>query len=236
MPPSLTRLIIVYISLPIIVAFFFYLAYKVLKRSKQRISKIFGAFYISIAIGNTINLFYAPLDVTYAKLIIIILHIFTIFFIFLGLIFILVANLIILSSTISFTTKKQNILMVFYAILLGGMFVFIPFGEIDANIEGYPVWSPIFFTYVMLVVSLMTVIPILYTSFLIIKNFENKALKKRWMYFIIGFLGLLALLYGIMVANLMNLEFIRTGNTIYSLTVIIWVLLMYYGIGKQLKN
>ena len=236
MAPTLTRLIIVYISLPIIAIFFLYLAYKILKRSKERISRIFGTFYISSALGNIINMIYAPLDVEVFEPLIIILHVFTLFFIFFGFVFIVISNLIILSSTISFTTKKQNLLIVIDGILLAGMVLFIPFGGIDANIEGYPVWHPFFFLYVISVVSLNIGFPILYTSYRIYQNFSSEILKKRWSYYIIGLIGLMALLYGIIIANFLDIGIIRVINTVYSLTVIIWVLLIYYGIGKQLKN
>ncbi|MFX1275573.1 MAG: hypothetical protein ACFFBP_04025 [Promethearchaeota archaeon] len=240
MAPPTIRLIIVYISLPIVVVFFLYLAYKILKRSKQRISKIFSALYISTAFGNIINMFYAPLEVLYFELLIIVLHVLTLFFIFFGIIFILVSNLIILSSTTAFTATKQNLIIIFYGILLGCMALFIPLNGISVNrefiSEGYPIWTWFFFLYVVCVVTGIGVIPILYTSFKIYRNFTNEMLKKKWLYYIIGVIGLLILLYGIMIANLLNIYIIRVINTVYSLSVILWVLLMYYGIGRQLKS
>jgi len=236
MAPTLNRLIIVYIALPIIVIFFLFLGYKILKRSKERISRIFGTFYISSALGNIINMIYAPLDVEIFEPLIIILHVLTLFFIFFGFVFIVISNLIILSSTISFTTKKQNFIIAVDAILLAAMVLFIPFGGIDANLEGYPVWHLYFFVYVISVVTLGIAFPILYTSYKIYQNFTSEILKKRWSYYIVGLIGLMVLLYGIMIANFADIDLIRVINTVYSLTVIIWVLLIYYGIGKQLKK
>ena len=232
---SVPRLILIVFALPIVAAVFLYLAHKILKRSKQRLSKIFSMFYIFTAIANIVNIIYAPMPHDWLILIII-LHVITLFSIFFSLIFVLVSNLIIISSTVIFTVEKQNRIIYIYALLLAGMVAFVPFGFIDINDDGFPVWNPIFFIYVFSVFTCIAVIPVLYTSKTIYKSFQNKMLRKKWQLFIIGLIGLLILFYGIMVANLLNFEIVRLFNSIYSFTIIVWNLMIYYGIGRQIKE
>jgi len=120
-----------------------------------------------------------------------------------------------------------------------------PFFGVQIYSSGYPGWEPIFFIYLFVTVTCFAIIPIFYTSFKIHNRFENKNLKKKWYYYIIGSLGLVIfILYPILILNLLTpimeethlLDTLRLIVTIISLTVFLWGYLMYYGIGFKLKQ
>jgi hypothetical protein len=117
---------------------------------------------------------------------------------------------------------------------------------VDITTSGRIGWKPVFFVYLILVISGFTIFPVIYTSFKIYFRFETKALKKKWLFYLIGSLGLvLCNLYPVYILNLLtyilpeeNLYLIslRSILSILALSVIIWALFMYYGIGFKLKK
>ena len=55
------RIITIYVAQGLVVAWFAYLAYKILKRDRKRLNVIFAGFYISAVIGLIFNFIYGPL-------------------------------------------------------------------------------------------------------------------------------------------------------------------------------
>jgi hypothetical protein len=111
--------------------------------------------------------------------------------------------------------------------------------------SGRPGWTLIFFIYVILITSGFSIIPIIITSFKIYHRFETNALKRKWFYYLIGSLGLIIFnLYPIQILNLLTgilpendvLDTLRLVIVASGVSVILWVLLMYYGIGSKLKD
>ena len=189
---------------------------------------------------------YAIINTDY---IVIILHFLSVFFVNFGLIFIVVVNMIILESTIVFSVKRQNRYILFYGIILFiGMLILIiyPFEGVTMHSSGYLKWNPYFFIYLFSIVNFLAIIPIFYTSFKIYSKFETKELKRKWFYYLIGSLGLVIFnLYPVDILNLLTyimeenqgfLDILRSLISILGITVILWVSLMYYGIGSKLKK
>jgi bacteriorhodopsin len=87
----------------------------------------------------------------------------------------------------------------------------------------------------MTIITIFSVIPILYTALKIYNKFEDKTLKERWVYFIIGTVGLIIYLYGVYINNLINLPTARFAFSLFGLTVFVWMYLIYYGIGRQIE-
>ncbi|MFX1380359.1 MAG: hypothetical protein ACFFA4_14835 [Promethearchaeota archaeon] len=241
------RLIMIYVFLGILVLYFSIITYKVLKRKRQRLNIILSGFFISVSIGFILNMVYATLT---DAVTILILNIFTNYFIFFGPVFLLIVNMIILQSTLIYSVKRQNRYILFYGILLfAGMLLLVILGEIfdvDGNpilgvqiIYNAPKWGPVFFIYVASVMTIFTIIPINYTNFKIYFQFETKALKRKWLFYLFGFLGLTALLYLGIIFNVLDANDFPEVRFIISLSissVIIWGYMMYYGMGSQLKK
>ena len=232
------RIITVYIAQGVILLAFLYLAIRILLRDRKRLNVIFAGLYISPVIGLLINFVYAPLtDVN----IVLILNFFTNFGIFYAPIFIVVFDLILLKSEKVISTGKQLVILIVYGIAMFGMliFIFIPdFGiTIDQGTNWSPVWSLPFFTYVVLVETIGALIPSLIFSFQIYKKFEDEVLKKKWRFFIFGFIALMTFMYAIFISNYLGDPTIRLIIGIMGLILaILGGFLMYFGVGQQIEK
>ncbi len=237
----------IYAFLGILAVYFLIIAYKVLKRRKQRLNLITSGFYISVSIGFILNMVYAAMT---DRITILILNFLTNYFIFFGAVFLLIVNMIILESTLIYSVKRQNKYILFYGILLfAGMLILVLLGEIfDAPdvpflgvkiIGGAPKWGPIFFAYIISIATIFTFIPINYTNFKIYSRFETKALKRKWFYYLLGFLGITVFFYLLCLYNFLDPEIyadVRSIISILASSLIIWGYMMYYGIGIKLKE
>ena len=232
------RIITVYIAQGVILLAFLYLAIRILLRDRKRLNVIFAGLYISPVVGVLINFIYAPLtDVN----IVLILNFFTNFGFFYAPIFIVVFDLILLKSEKVISTGKQLLILIIYGIAMFGMliFLFIPGFEVTINQDtGWsPEWSLPFFLYVVLVETIGALIPSLYFSFQIYKKFEDEVLKKKWRYFIFGFIALMTFMYAIFISNYLGDPTIRLIIGIMGLILaILGGFLMYFGVGKQIEK
>lgn len=241
---DIVRIILVYVIQGVVVIYFSILAYQIIKRKRQRLNLIFSAFFTCVIIGNILNMIYAVLPLHLEELIEI-LHFLTLFFVFFAIIFIPIVNMIILESTLIYSVKRQNRHIMFYGLLLFfGMLILILLQDVfdwqvglKIDPSGYPRWSLVFFLYVISITSSFAIIPIIYTNWRIYKSFQTKELKKKWLYYFIGSLGVFSIAYSIMIANLLGntIPWFRLIISIFGISIIIWVHLMYYGIGSKLK-
>ena len=238
------RIITVYIAQGVILVAFLYLAIKILLRDRKRLNVIFAGLYISPAIGVLINFLYAPMT---DEFIVPILNFFTNFGFFYAPIFIVVFDLILLKSEKIISTSKQLMILIIYGIAMFGMifFLFIPgYGvTINQGTGWSPVWSLPFFLYVVFVETIGALIPSLYFSFQIYKKFEDEQLKRKWRFFIFGFIALMTFMYMIFISNTFSDPATTDGSTfrliIGVLGLILVVLggfLMYFGVGKQIEK
>ncbi len=223
------------------------IAYKIIKRKRQRLNIITSGFFISLSIGFILNMVYYVMS---DRLAILILNFLTNYFIFFGAVFLFIVNMIILESTLIYSVKRQNRYILLYGFLLFmGMLILVVFGEMYDNstepflgvqiIKGAPKWGLIFFIYVIVIMSSFTIIPIIYTNFKIYFRFETKTLKRKWFCHLVGFLGLSVLFYLMCIYNLLDPEkdaSFRSIISIFSISAIVWGYLMYKGIGTKLKS
>ncbi|MFX0005915.1 MAG: hypothetical protein ACFFA7_04715 [Promethearchaeota archaeon] len=243
--PTLSRLIVI-LALGILALDFFIIAFQILRRKRQRFHFITSGFYISLSIGFVLNLIYAAINNTVA---ILILNFLTNFFIFFGVVFLFIVNMIILESALIYSIKRQNRYIILYGSLLfiGMLFLVImsyiipdyePFFGILINVNGIPQWGAIFFTYILLMVTGFCIVPIIYTNFKIYFRLETKALKRKWIAHLVGFLGLSVDFYLIIIYNLLDPDIFSTIRSIISISfisVVLWGYLMYRGIGIRLR-
>ncbi|HUW89977.1 MAG TPA: hypothetical protein VMV43_05600 [Candidatus Nanopelagicaceae bacterium] len=241
---TLGRFLTVYIAQGVILVAFLYLAIRILQRDRKRLNVIFASLYISPAIGVLINFIYAPLtDIP----IVLLLNFFTNFGFFYAPIFIVVFDLILLKSEKVILTSKQMIILIIYGIAMFGMlfFIFLPgFGvTINEETNWSPVWSLPFFIYVALVETIGALIPSLYFSFQIYKKFEDEVLKKKWRFFIFGFIALMTFMYAIFISNTLANPATSNGSTFRLIIGVVGLILailggflMYSGVGKQIEK
>ncbi|MFX1501562.1 MAG: hypothetical protein ACFFDH_11420 [Promethearchaeota archaeon] len=224
--------------------YFSILTILILRRKKQRTHLIFSGFFLCTIIGLIFNMIYAAITIDY---IVIILHFLSDFFVFFGLIFILILHIIILKPPMLSSVKRQNSYMIFYGILLFlGMLILIlpPFEGVSIHNSRYIKWKPYFFIYSYSIVTCMAIIPIFYSSFKIYFKLETEVLKRKWFYYLLGSLGLVVfVLYPYHISNLLvyimekNMSFLNIlwiVESILGLSVVLWVSLMYYGIVTML--
>lgn len=229
-----SRFIMIYIAQSIFVVYFTLITLQILKRKRQRLNVIFSFFFITIIIANILNMIYATMT---NETIILIFNFFTNFFLCFGPIFILVVNMLILESTIIFSVKRQNRYILYYGLLLLlGMAIFYIFGGVSVTSEFRPKFSLIFLIFILIITAALVVIPIISTSLKIFFSFEMKALKRKWIFYVIGFLGSISIAYLFFVNNYLDNANFRLLIAIYSISVILWGYLMYYGIGFKLKK
>ncbi len=232
------RIITVYIAQGVIFLVFLYLAIRILLRDRKRLNVIFAGLYISPAIGLLINFIYAPMT---DEFIVLILNFFTNFGLFYAPIFIVVFDLILLKSEKVISTSKQLIILFIYGIAMFSMvfLLFIPgFGvTINPGTNWSPVWSLPFFLYVVFIETIGALIPSLYFSFQIYKKFEDEVLKRKWRFFIFGFIALMTFMYAIFISNFLGDPTIRLIIGIMGLMLaILGGFLMYFGVGKQIEK
>jgi len=234
-----TRAFTIYGAQGILLAFFIFLAYKILKRDRKRLNIIFSLFYLSVVIGLLVNFIYAPIE---DDCIVRILNFFTNFFIYFAVVFLVVFELILLKSEKVITFPKQLLIILIYGIALFCMIflVFINGWGVSLSTKEAtllsPVWSIPFFIYVVLVVTLGGIIPILYFALQISKKFEDEMLRKRWKFFIIGVCALFVFMYGIFISNMLDEPPIRTAMGALGLILAITGgYLIYYGVGKSIE-
>ncbi|MFX0141441.1 MAG: hypothetical protein ACFFDN_47830 [Candidatus Hodarchaeota archaeon] len=245
---DISRIIIVYVIQGVVAIYFSIMAYQIIRRRRQRLNIIFGAFFISVCIGNVLNMIYAVIPL-HLVLIIEILHLLTLFFIFFSIIFIPIVNMIILESTLIYSVKRQNRHIILYGFLLFfGMLLLLIIQEIFGldwigfeidKLSGYPRWGPIFFLYITLITFGFGVIPIISTNWKIYKSFEAGELKRKWRFYFIGSLGVFSVAYSIMIANSLRYFGVLWFSAVISfagISIVLWAQLMYYGIGSKLKK
>ncbi len=235
---SITRFITIYVVQGILFAFSIYLAYKILKRNTKRLNLIFAGYYISGAIGLFVNFIYGPItdiNIVYT------LNFVTNFCLWFSFIFLMIFNLILLKSEKIITTNKQLLILIVYG---GLLFCMILFPRNDPNMGVYfsdpqspPVWSLPFYIYVVVVMTSIAIAPTLYFSYKVYKKFEDKLLKKRWVYFMIGLINICIFMYGIITANMLNIVAFRTIiGVIGIILALMGSYLIYYGVGRQIQK
>ncbi|TFG18628.1 MAG: hypothetical protein EU533_07540 [Promethearchaeota archaeon] len=218
----------VYLVQGAIFSFFLLMALKVLKRGKTRIYRIFSGFYLSICIGFFINFIFVLFLI---EPLVWFLYLVTMYFLNFGIVFLTVFTMMLRSGELS--KKRQNIVIITFALLLIGMF-FIPGGlVINQKSDWHPIYSDSLIIFFLTVISI-SFIPALYNSIQIYKTIDDNRLKKRWRYFLLGiiFVGMYG--YGTLITYKITLGVIIIP---YGIATFILMLLssyfLYYGMAKN---
>ena len=228
---NVNRLVLIFLIQGIMSVFFLFLAVRLIIRRKQRINIYLSGFLISVVVGAVLNMIYALLFMLeYADSIIISLNLITNFFIFYSLIFLTEINLMLLKYN-KFTPGKQYLLMFIYGLLLL-IGILLP-NVISLNAIGQPIWSFFFFLYIVTLMTLFAILPFVISSLRLAMEHSDKKYKKKWLYYVVGLIGLFFYLYMICFANLLNNAFFLLIVSLISPIVIISCTLIYFGIGQK---
>jgi hypothetical protein len=233
---DISRIFLVFVIDMIMVVFFVGLGWSILKRRKSRLNATFSGFYISIALGLLINAAYVIINEIFkSEPLALLLYYVSAFLIFYGPIFMLATNRILILSEAVYTSKSELKLLVIYAFALGFMvlFYFIDGIEFNASTNWRPVWSLPYLIYLVIVVSAFAIIPTIISSFKILNVMKDKIMKRRWIWLMIGLLGLYIYLYLAFLTFYLNSDFLRMISSLYAITVILWVWLIYKGVKKE---
>jgi len=241
---DMIRILSVLIPMPFISVVFLYLAYKILTRSRSRISLTLSFFYVLLGFSTLTNIAFLLLIPTELDILLYILYFFIAFVTIFGFIFILIFihNLLNIESIYSF--KKYLFFIILYGLccfLLLGMF-FLGIGidpELRINISNETSWKPVYSWEFLIVVyiffSLSITIPYLIYSIKLYKKFEDKNLKKRLRFFILGIFGMTIMFYGVVLFNTWQNDLFKA---LWSILVIFIMIpsaySIYYGIGQNL--
>ena len=235
---TIGRILQVYVAQGVIIAVFLYLAIRILFRDRKRLNAIFAGLYISPVIGVFMNFIYVPLtDETIVLFLNFISNATAIY----APIFIVVFDLILLKSEKIISTSKQLAILIGYgiAVLCMGIFLFFPdYGvTINDSTNWTPVWSIPIYIYVMVILTCCATIPAFFLSIKIYQKFEDQLLKKKWKFFIFGYVALMTFMYAIFTSNTLdNANFRLILGVVGLLLALAGGFLMYYGVGRQIEK
>ncbi|MHA1500184.1 MAG: hypothetical protein ACTSRT_21880 [Promethearchaeota archaeon] len=229
---DITRIILVYVIQGSIVFFFSILTTQLLRRNRSLQTNLLVGFLISVIIGNITNMVYALLE---NESLIIFLHLFVNFFNFYGLGFLYILNRIFLDSEIVYSRGRQIKYMLIYGLsyLIGMLLIGLNGGVTLSNLS-YPVWNVYFYIFMLTIVFGFGIFPILATSVKILRKMEAKNLRRRFLQYFFGVLGMASVVLLIFTINFWNDNNLRTLVSIYSISTALWVWLIQRGLGRKL--
>lgn len=227
-----TRALFILIVYPILVILFLILAYKVLKRNRNRASITLSMFYIILGAGLMLNIFFLlATAVTDVEFILYLLYFSSSFLTIFSFIFIIIFMNIILKM--DFTNKKYLLIILLYA--LGCILIHLFPGGITLTENWTPVYGWIFFILAYTFITFTVVAPSILYSIRLSRKFIDRDLKKKLNMFLIGITGVIFTLYGAILFNTWQEPIFKSIYSVLGLVILITSgLLIYYGIGKSL--
>jgi len=223
--------------MPFISIVFLYLGYKLLRRSRSRLSLTLSIFYILLGFSTLTNVAFLLLTPTQLDILLYILYFFISFTTIFGFIFILIFihNLLKIESIYSF--KKYLLIIIIYGLCCFFLLIGVPEGiTISDETNWTPVYSWNFLIAVYIFFTLSITITTLIYSIKLYNKFEDKNLKKKLRFFILGIFGMTIMFYGVVLFNTWNENV--TFKSLWSILVIFIMVpsayLIFYGIGQNL--
>jgi hypothetical protein len=151
-------------------------------------------------------------------------------------IFLLMFNLNLLKSKFEFTPKNQQIFFIIYAVVFFVILLFPDGITIDESTDWRPQWSLLFSIVLTIVVTICFIIPTTIFSIQIYKSFEDEIIKKKWGYYLLGYLGIIFTFYSLVIYNTLEDPLIKSITGLLTLVLVPSGILMYLGIGRQLQK
>ncbi len=233
---DLSRIFLIFVIDMMVAIFFLGLGWSILRRRRSRLNATFSGFYISIALGLLVNAAYIFINEIFkSEPLALFLYYISAFLIFYGPVFMVATNRILINSESAYSLKSELKLFLLYAFFLGFMVIFYLFHGIEFNesTDWRPVWSLPYFIYAIIIVTAFTTIPIIISIFKILRVMKDKIMKRRWIWLLIGLLGLFVYEYLAFLTFYLNTLFLRMISSLYAISVILWVWLIYKGVKKE---
>lgn len=234
--PALIRLLSILIPMPFISIVFLFLAFKILKRSRSQLSLTLSIFYILIGTSTFTNLIFLLLTPTRIDTLLFILYFLTSYLTIFAFIFILVFihNLLNIDSIYSF--KKYLIIILVYGIACFILLIAVPEGiRISSETNWVPVYSWTFLVVEYIFFTCFITISVFMYSTKLYRKFEDKNLKKKLRYFILGIFGMILILYGVVLFNTwQHITFKSIWSVLVMFIMVPSAISIYYGIGQKL--
>ncbi|MBD3215717.1 MAG: hypothetical protein GF311_24105 [Candidatus Lokiarchaeota archaeon] len=223
-----------YVYHGILLVFMVFLVWKTLSRSRRRINLLFSMVFIFIALGLLLNMIYGLIAHGPTVLI---LNFLTNYFIALAPIYLVLFNFNLIKKRVASQNILQLTLFFTYALLLfGKITLFISNGvRIDETTNWFPEWTFEYLIYVLSIKTIFTTIPFILTSIKLYLIFEHKVLRKRWISFVIGAIGLILYMDFNFSNNFTSHPIVIIGLYLSIIGIIPSITLIYYGVGKQLN-
>lgn len=228
---DLSRILIVSLGQPIVVIIFLFLAYKILKRKKNISTLILSIFYFFIAIAFLLNIFFILFSlISFTEIL------FPIYIAISYLILTAPINIIIFIISLLKDYTKKKYIQFYSGYLILSIIVFLVPGGIKINLNTLrPEYSWTFLIVSYIYFSSFMSLPTIYLSFKLYYYFEDKTLKKKLSYFLVGIFSLYLVFYGSVLYNTWDYAVYRTIWGYISITLLISsALLIYYGMGQNL--
>jgi len=228
---EITRVLIIVFMHSFVSILLYFLSFKILRRNVNRMTINLSLFYFLPGTGFLLSLFYFFLSTTSIGYI---LYFISAFCTLSGFIF-LVLVMINLTQIKPYKSAKNQILIIIAYLVIGLIILFIPNGITINESTGTPEFSPIFLIVIYIFFSSVIFLPSLYFSYKIYKSFKDKKLRKKFLFFFIGIIGMLVAFYGLI---LFNTWYNPTFRAIWTVLVFFIVvpsgILIYYGIIHKL--
>ena len=229
---DLGRFLGIYISQTALSIIFLYIAYKILKRNRNRLTIILSGFYLSEAFAFIINAILVPLRINPA---VSILYFAVIFLVLFGQIFLVLFNFFLYKLEDNIPTTRLMSYILIYAILIFSILYFPNGITINEKTDWLPVWTWSFLIIMFIFTSIFIVIPFIILFIKLYGSFEDDNLKKKMRYFFIGFCGVTFSYFGGMLyITVYDPIFRALWNIILLFILIPSCVLIYYGIGSEL--
>jgi hypothetical protein len=225
------RLLIIYVTQLLFSGIFLFLAYKILKRNKNRLTLLLSSFYISVGSAFILNAIYPPLRV---NPIVYILFNIIIFFSLFGPIFLIIFLINLLKTDEDFSLKKQLTIICLYAVSLFLILNFPGGITINEDTNWRPVYSWSFLIVLYIFMTCIIAMPFFFLFLKLYNGFEDDNLKKKLMYFFIGFCGVAFVTYGAVLYNTWDDPIFKAIWIYLSFIVVLSGYLIYYGMGRGL--
>lgn len=226
------ELLLIYISGVSLSIIFLYIAYKILRRNRNRLTILLSGFYLSTAFSMILNLIRVPLRI---NPLVFILYFIVIFSILFGQIFLVLFNLFLYKLEDNIPTRNLMIYITIYAILIVSILYFPNGITVNEKTNWRPVWSWSFLIIMFIFSSCCIVLPFVFLFIKIYRRFEVNDLKKKMRFFFIGFCGIVLCYFGGMLYLAWDNPFFKVIWNIATLCIIIpSCVMIYYGIGSEL--
>ena len=228
-----SRLFIIFVPQIFMVGLFSYLIFKMLKRNTNRNSLTLSGFYFTVSLSLALNGFTVIIAFFLPGEFIGSLYFFLTYLVIFSFVFVIVFILGLLKLKYVFTVKKALAIILAYGIVWLLLLLY-PRG-ISYSENWVPIYSFPLYIAANILFTITFTIPVFYYSIRLRRLFKDSDLKKKLSLFLIGIMLITIVIYGaLLYGTWQDPTFKTVWGILVSVLLISSVLLIYYGIGRDL--